>query len=121
MKSCVTFLIAAASLWVLPPAAEAHAFLDHGVPRVGDTIRAAPSEVRLAFTQALEPAFSTVQVLDHDGKRVDKGDAHVERGDAAVLVVSLPSLPPGAYRVKWRVLSVDTHVTEGDYTFNIAP
>jgi len=33
--------------------------------------------------------------------------------------VSLPPLPNGTYRVFWRVLSVDTHATEGDYTFEV--
>jgi methionine-rich copper-binding protein CopC len=37
-----------------------------------------------------------------------------------VLTVSVPQLAPGRYRVKWRVLSVDTHVTEGDYSFDVA-
>ena len=73
------------------------------------------------FTQRLEPAFSGVQVSDANGKRVDKADAHVDPGDATLLVVTLPPLAPGTYRVTWRVLSVDSHVTEGDFTFSVAP
>jgi hypothetical protein len=38
-----------------------------------------------------------------------------------LLRVSLPKLVPGTYRVTWRVLSVDTHVTEGDFTFAVVP
>jgi methionine-rich copper-binding protein CopC len=45
----------------------------------------------------------------------------VDRGDARILRVSLPPLSPGTYRVVWRVLSVDTHVSEGDFTFDVAP
>ena len=41
--------------------------------------------------------------------------------DAKVLHVSLPKLAPGTYRVKWRVLSVDTHVSEGEFTIDVAP
>jgi methionine-rich copper-binding protein CopC len=101
--------------------AHAHAFLDHAAPAVGSVVHAAPPEVRLWFTQRLEPAFSTIQVVDPDGKRIDKADAHVEGADQAVLVVSVPQLASGAYHVTWRVLSVDTHVTEGDFTFNVSP
>ena len=36
-----------------------------------------------------------------------------------LLQVPLKPLRPGTYRVKWRVLSVDTHVTEGDFTFRV--
>ena len=97
----------------------AHAFLDRAEPRVGSTVRIAPTRLTLWFTESLEPAFSSVQVLDERGKRVDRGDSRVESSTPAVLHVSLPPLESGAYRVVWRVLSIDTHVTEGDFTFRI--
>jgi len=100
--------------------ARAHAFLDHATPAVGSKVRGSPAQVKLWFTQELEPAFSSVQVLDRNGKRVDKTDVKVDSADPMVLQVSLPQLPPGTYRVTWRVLSVDTHVTEGDFTFDVA-
>lgn len=99
----------------------AHAFLDHASPAVGSTVRGPPNGVSLWFTQELEPAFSTVGVLDASGKPVDKGDKQVDSGDRTLLRVSLPPLSPGTYRVRWRVLSVDTHVTEGDFTFDVSP
>jgi len=98
-----------------------HAFLEHAMPPVGSTVASAPSEVMLHFTQRLEPAFSHVQVQDSAGKRVDRDDAKVPADAPATLVVSLGTLEPGRYVVKWRVLSVDTHVTEGDYTFTVGP
>ena len=104
-----------------PAAALAHAFLDRAVPSVGGTVHGKPTEVRLQFSQPLEPAFSTVRVLDAGSKQVDRKDKGLDPADASVLRVSLPPLPPGVYRVVWRVLSTDTHVTEGDYTFEVAP
>lgn len=98
----------------------AHAFLDHADPRVGSTIKTPPAQVRLWFTQQLEPAFSTMRVLDTSGKQVDKQDVKVDSSKPDLLAVSVPSLGPGTYKVVWRVLSVDTHVTEGDFTFTIA-
>jgi copper resistance protein C len=102
-------------------AACAHAFLDHALPAVGSTIHQAPAQVTLWFTQELEPAFSMVEVVDASDKRVDKGDKHLDPKDASVLAISLPPLAPGEYRVNWRALSVDTHVTEGNFTFTVAP
>ena len=99
----------------------AHAFLDHATPEVGSVIHGSPAQVRLWFTQDLEPAFSTVQVQDRDGRRVDKQDKHVDPANPALLQVTLPQLGPGRYRVVWRALSVDTHVTEGDFTFDVVP
>jgi methionine-rich copper-binding protein CopC len=99
----------------------AHAFLDHAVPAVGSTVHAAPRSLRLWFTERLEPAFSHVRVFDASGKPVDGEDARVDASDPSILSVTLPPLPPGSYRVAWRVVSADTHVTEGDFTFDVAP
>jgi methionine-rich copper-binding protein CopC len=99
----------------------AHAFLDHAEPRVGSVVKVAPVELKLWFTEAVEPAFSSVKVLDSAGRRVDKNDAHVDSAERAMLRVSLPSLPAGAYTVQWRVVSVDTHVTHGSFAFQVRP
>ncbi len=53
------------------PTARAHAFLDHASPGVGSTLRQAPATISLWFTQELEPAFSTVSIVDQGGQRVD--------------------------------------------------
>jgi copper resistance protein C len=114
-------LAAAVSFMFAAGAAFAHAFLDRALPAVGSTVHGSPAEVKLWFTQRLEPAFSTVRVLDAGGRQVDAQDKRVDRDDASVLRVSLPKLAPGKYRVVWRVLSADSHATGGDYTFEVAP
>jgi copper resistance protein C len=100
-----------------PVAARAHAFLDHASPLVGSTVPAAPHEVVLTFTQNLEPAFSTAQVTDSSGARVDQGKAAVSGN---TMTIGLKSLGPGSYKVHWHALSVDTHTTEGAFTFTVA-
>jgi methionine-rich copper-binding protein CopC len=35
--------------------------------------------------------------------------------------VNLPAIPPGRYTVRWGVLAVDGHRTEGDYIFALKP
>jgi methionine-rich copper-binding protein CopC len=96
--------------------AGAHAYLDRAEPRVGNTVRAAPREVTCWFTQNLEPAFSSMVVRDSSGAQVSVGRASAS-GNA--LRVALKPLPPGVYKVSWRVLSVDTHTTEGDFSFRV--
>jgi len=100
---------------------QAHAFLDHAEPRVGSVVKAAPAELKLWFTEEIEPAFSSVKVLDASSRRVDKGNAHVDSAEPSVVRISLPPLPAGAYTVEWRVVSVDTHVTSGNFTFQVRP
>ena len=101
---------------MLGATAEAHAFLDHAEPRVGSTVPTAPRELSLSFTQKLEPAFSSVEVSDGNGARVDLGRPSVS---ASVMRVRLKQLSAGTYRVRWHVLSVDTHTTEGSFTFQV--
>jgi methionine-rich copper-binding protein CopC len=110
--------VAALATGVVRPA-WAHAFLDHASPAVGSSVPSAPAAVTLWFTQDVEPAFSTVQVANAAGQRVDLGDVRVPPGQPAELQVGLKLLPPGTYTVSWHVVSVDTHPTEGTFTFQV--
>jgi methionine-rich copper-binding protein CopC len=98
--------------------ARAHALLDHAEPRVGNKVATAPHEVTLWFTQKLESAFSTITVTNSAGERVDTGKTRVSGNQMAV---SLRSGGAGTYHVTWRVLSVDTHTTNGNFTFQVGP
>lgn len=96
--------------------ASAHAMLDHAEPRVGNKVATAPREVTLWFTQKLESAFSTVTVTDPAGKRADTGKSRVSGNQMSV---SLRPGGSGTYHVTWRVLSVDSHSTDGSFTFQV--
>jgi methionine-rich copper-binding protein CopC len=98
--------------------ASAHAFLDHAEPRVGNKVANPPHEVSLWFTQKLEPAFSTITVTNPAGERVDSGKTRVS---GSQMSVSLRPGGTGTYHVTWRVLSVDTHTTDGSFTFQVGP
>ena len=99
--------------------ASAHAVLQQAEPRVESTLKRAPEEVRLYFSERLEPAYSSVRVLNDHGAQVDRHDSHVDRANPALLRATIPPLPPGTYKVIWRVLSIDADVTEGGFTFRI--
>ena len=96
--------------------AHAHAFLDHADPRVGNKVATPPHEVTLWFTQKLEPAFSTIPVTNAAGQRVDTGKASINGNQMSV---TLRPGGTGTYHVNWRVLSVDTHTTNGNFTFQV--
>jgi hypothetical protein len=115
MKGIILLLIFVASLARL----EAHAFLKDANPGVGSTIQTSPSEVQIRFTENIEPAVSSIQVFNTSGNEVDKRDLHLDRSDHALVHVSLPQLGAGIYKVVWRVVSVDTHVTNGNFTFRV--
>jgi copper resistance protein C len=118
MRRSSVFGIASLLLMLAAGQAQAHAMLDHAEPRVGNKVAAAPHEVTLWFTQTLEPAFSSVTVTDPAGKRVDSGKPRVSGNQISV---SLRPGGAGTYHVTWRVLSVDTHTTDGNFTFSVGP
>ena len=82
---------------------------------------AAPKEIVLTFTEQLEGAFSTIEVRNEAGAAVQAGKATVDPQQRTHLRVPLKPLAPGTYKVIWRVLSVDTHRTQGDFTFRVGP
>lgn len=106
-------------LFIMPAAAQGHAYPDHADPKVGSTISVAPTQVRIWFDSDLEPVFSSIMVHTADGRMVDKGDGGVAASDPTLLEVSVPPLPPGKYIVIWSVVARDGHRTSGDYTFTI--
>lgn len=97
----------------------AHAFLDHASPAVGSSVPSAPSAVTIWFTQNLEPAFSSMTVTNAASQRVDLGNAQAVPGHPDQLQVGLRPLTPGTYTVSWHVVSVDTHPTQGTFTFQV--
>jgi methionine-rich copper-binding protein CopC len=106
--------------WVLGVGlALAHSGLQRAEPPVESTLKRPPAEVKLYFTERLEPGYSTVRVEDGQGARVDRDDSRVDRSNPLLLRVTLTPLAHGTYTVIWRVLSVDSHVTEGRFTFRV--
>ena len=99
--------------------AEAHAKLSRSDPPAASTLRASPPEVRLWFTENLEPTFSAAHLLDGERRRVDGIEGRVDAVNAGLLRMALPPLEAGRYTVVYRVVSVDSHVTAGELTFHI--
>lgn len=102
-------------------AAHAHARLDHAVPAAGASVSAAPQQVELSFSETVEPAFSTVEVLDQKGEHFEQGKPELVPGNERVLRVVLKPVPSGTYKVVWRVTSVDTHRSSGSFTLTVGP
>jgi copper resistance protein C len=122
MRRFPAIIVGAAVCAFAATAAYAHAFLDHAVPGVGATVSGSPSELTLTFTESLVPAFSGVQIATAAGAPVAAGKATVDPSDPATLHVRLGQpLRPGAYKVTWHVVSVDTHHTQGTYAFTVSP
>jgi methionine-rich copper-binding protein CopC len=118
-RSFIIVMVSATLLLAGAVQAFAHAELKQATPSIGSTVSTAPGEVALNFSEELEPSFSTVVVRDSGGRRVDKDEVQVDNANRSVMRVSLESLTPGIYIVEWRVVTADTHHTEGTFKFRV--
>jgi copper resistance protein C len=109
-------ILAFAALALATAPANAHAHLSRAEPRVDSTVASAPQEIKLSFSEGLESTFSTIEVTDAAGARMDEGEPRIS---GSVMSIDLKPLAPGAYKVHWRALSVDTHKTEGTFSFRV--
>jgi copper resistance protein C len=109
---CIALLFSVANAW-------ASAFLDHAEPAVGSTVDSSVTEIKIWFTQNLEPALSQMQLLDRHRKPVTQNQATVDSSDPSLLTLSVSALRPGKYTVYWKVMSVDTHMTVGNFFFTV--
>jgi copper resistance protein C len=122
MRDALASCLAMAVLVTIAAAAEAHAFLEHAIPRVGGTVSTGPAELRLQFSEAIELPFCRVDLATQDGEKIETGPLSTDPDDERQLVLAVRrELVPGFYRVSWRVVSRDTHVTQGEYTFEVRP
>ena len=117
----VRCLAAAAVLLGGVHAASAHALLRKAVPGVGSTVHAAPPVLDLLFSEGVEPSLCRVTVLDAAGVAWQAGPPRTAPGDARHLLVDLKPLGAGVFNVEWHAVSVDTHVTDGKFSFTVAP
>ena len=119
-RGIMAALLTVMCLCMVPKDSFAHAYLDHADPKVGSTVSAPPSIVRIWFDSDLEPVFSMIMVhAAKDNTMVDKGDSRVDPSDPTLLEVSVPALPPGSYIVIWSVVARDGHRTSGNFAFTI--
>jgi len=110
-----TFLVLARTATLSP-----HALLLESTP-AGDTIVTAPSRVVLRFNGRLETRLSSVTLIGGPRQMrvlLIKNEAAPEQRD--MLIYTLPPLEPGPYRVEWKALSVDGHITNGVLRFDVA-
>jgi hypothetical protein len=116
----MTAIVASLAFICAATTAFAHARLEKASPPVGGTVAAA-SEIRLQFSEGVEPKFTKVTVTGPGGA-VPLGAANTESGNQAVLIVPISKpLSAGAYKVHWEAVSVDTHHTQGTFEFTVKP
>jgi hypothetical protein len=106
---------------LVPGTVGAHAVLVKSSPARRAVVAVPPTRVELVFNERLEPAYSTVSVWTADHRRIDDRKVVVGPEDPRRLTVGVPPVEAGTYTVRFRVLSVDGHIVEGTFPFEVRP
>jgi methionine-rich copper-binding protein CopC len=78
-----------------------------------------PTELRLKFSEAVEPKFTKVKVTGPDGKVIKTGPVKLDPADKTTVIVPFADpLPDGKYAVDWQAVSADSHKVKGRYNFD---
>ncbi|CAN5571256.1 copper resistance CopC/CopD family protein [soil metagenome] len=113
-------LLLLASMWTQP--IWAHAILTRSTPTVNASLAQAPAEIRLWFTEPIEPRFSNFHLRDINGASVKTPNSQIDSSDPTQMYMQSGMLPNGLYTVVWEVNSAaDGHHTEGSFAFTIGP
>ena len=121
MRTSSLRIAASFALALAGSAAFAHAQLEKSTPPVGGTV-ASVSEIRLEFSEGVEPKFTKVTLTGPGGAAVPLGSVSTAADNQALLIVPISKpLSAGAYTVHWQAVSVDTHHTQGTFDFTVKP
>lgn len=117
------FRLAVASAFVavfMASSAFAHSFLVDAAPSSKEHVIGSPKTVKLRFGGGVEPPYSKITIESPDGKVLAEGNIGAP-DKPRELSVNAPELAPGKYVVRYRVLSTDGHIVEGNYEFTVDP
>ena len=113
---------AVATIALVPATASAHGHLTHSEPSAGARLVAAPTQLRLTFSEAPELAVTTLRLLGPAGAAVPLGALAAAPDAPRAVVASIRGpLAPGTYTVVWQMAGADGHPTRGRFTFTVAP
>ena len=119
LKICISAASVVATTMSNAILASAHSFPESETPSAGQKVSSPPAEVTINFDAPIEKLFAKLEVTGADGKNEAAGAPQIS-DDGRRMSVKVASLKPGDYTVKWAVVGIDTHHTEGSYTFSIA-
>ena len=108
-------------LAMTPCVTSGHAVVVESSPVDGAQLRAAPQAAELRFNVHIEQSLAraNLHVAGRDPIALTPLRGNSRR--TARLVVPLPQLAAGAYELRYQVLAVDGHTTQGVLRFRVSP
>jgi copper resistance protein C len=97
-----------------------HAELDKATPADKSTVQGSPTEILMTFTEAVDPAKSSIKLVDPSGAVIADGST-VSTGNPKLMRLAISTvLAPATYTVRWTTASaVDGDIAHGTTTFTV--
>lgn len=111
------FVLAFAVLPFGAVAATAHAIVVASIPAVDAKVAGPNVPIELRFNSRIDRQRSRLLLVRADGSQTTL--ALAADGSPDRLAAEASGLVPGAYRLRWQVLSIDGHITRGDIAFSV--
>lgn len=118
MNKQIARLVIALTFVMTSISAEAHSFLVRSTPTARERLTASPPRILLRFGGGIEANYSKITLIGNGERTLAEG---ATPSGPRELSLELPVLKPGQYEVRWRVLSFDGHIVEGQFKFDLKP
>jgi methionine-rich copper-binding protein CopC len=97
-----------------------HLRLTRSEPAKDDSISAAPTALKLYFSQKPELSVTGVKLIAGAGKEVELSAPRLEGEKQTIVVVDVKgTVAPGKLNIAWRTSSGDGHIIKGDIPFSL--
>jgi copper resistance protein C len=115
--STVALSIAVAALLLQVTAASGHAILIASTPKEGDVISNSDPTFALQFNVRIDGIRSRISLVHPDGSIQPVSINKQTSPD--ILTANAKGLTPGNYHIRWQVLAVDGHISNGEVRFTV--
>jgi methionine-rich copper-binding protein CopC len=116
MKLAVLFMTALS----IPLSAAAKAYLVSSIPGENAAINEAPTQLELRFNEEIKREYLAIAVTNSQGKRVNTTEINLNPTDPGMVYTALPKLTADTYTVRYRVMSIDTLLVNGSFSFTLS-
>ena len=119
VTSSIAISLVLSAILIFPAISFAHAIMVKSQPEIDSILTESPKQVDVWFNDKVGSEYKALAVINSTGKRMDNKDVTQETFDHSHLYITVPELPPDTYTVRYRVVSIDTHIVTGKFKFTV--
>ncbi|NRA69688.1 MAG: copper resistance protein CopC [Gammaproteobacteria bacterium] len=116
MNKVLNFLVVTAIFMMAATSVSAHPLFQRVSPEAGEVFTVSPEYFAIQYSKTVR--LVKLNLLDQLNNKIDLPDTLL-RNESKQHLISLPTLPVGAYRLTWILMGSDGHKMTGKTHFSI--